>query len=346
MKLAFVASSGSPTGITPPDLYGRGVGGAEIALISLTETLAARGHSITVFNNPSHPAVYDGVRYDFIHHFDESKLDAVILFRNPWENLKSLSLPVIFWSCDQQTEGDYNRDIFPFVTHSICISPYHRMYHIRRYGVDPEKISYIDLGVRLQDYKADVEKIKGRCIYCSQPDRGLTLLLWMWPKIKQEVPEASLVITADRRLWGVPYAGDERYRTQWQQVGGKQLDINYLGRVGREELCEEQLKAELMTFPCTYEELFCVSAAECQVAGAIPVTSIMGALRTTVEAGVKVDYPTMSPDFVTEFLEATIDLLKSSVRQEEIREEARKTRSRFDWHRIAGEWETLIGSLS
>ena len=327
-----MCSSGSPIGVIPPDVYGKGVGGAELALISLAETLAARGHSVVVYNNPRQQGVYAGVRYYDHYHFDIP--DVLILFRTPWVAVEVLPCPTIFWSCDQYTAGDYDVDVFPYVNHTVCISPYHRDYHLTHYKVEKERISSIDLGVRLQDYEGSVKKVRGRCIYCSVPDRGLPLLNIAWPLIKEKVPWASLAITSDYRLWGVPYAGDEQHRAMWAG-----MDVDYKGKIPRDELCQEQMKAQVMTFPCTYEELFCISAAECQVAGAVPVTTTMGALPTTVEVGVKLDLS--SPDFMENFVEETVALL----RDDSLQEKARATRTRFDWHRIAAEWEELTTSI-
>jgi glycosyltransferase involved in cell wall biosynthesis len=143
--------------------------------------------------------------------------------------------------------------------------------------VENGKIDYIDLGVRLDDYNQEIEKIPGRCIFCSVPDRGLEILRMMWPKIKRDAPHASLVITADYRLWGAPGPRNHQHRMSWLH----QEDVVFLGAIPRRELVREQLAAQVHSFPCTYEELFCISAAECQVAGALPVTSNIGALETT-----------------------------------------------------------------
>lgn len=337
MKIAFMCSSGSPIGIIPPDVYGRGVGGAELALVSLAETLASRGHTVSVYNNPRQEGTYGGVEYTPHRFLHREGLDALILFRTPWLPIQMLDCTKIFWSCDQYTAGDYDIDVFPFVDHTVCISPHHRDYHLNHYRVREESISYIDLGVRLQDYSQRVQKVKGRCIYCSVPDRGLPLLATMWPLIKQQVPWASLVITADYRLWGVPYAGDEKHRAMWEDS----MDVVYMGKIPREKLCQEQMKAELMVYPCIYDELFCISAAECQVAGAVPVTTTSGALPTTVDVGVKI--PLTEADFMETFISSVVSLLQNDKRLHSLQEKAKATRSRFNWERIAGEWEKLIG---
>jgi len=350
LNLAFFCSSGSPTGIIPHDIYTRGVGGAELALVSLTESLAQRGHNVTVYNDPQVPGAYWDpncvpptwmVHYKPLSWLDKRGIDAFVLYRTPWVGIHLLECPIVFWSCDQQTAGDYRRDIFPFVRHTVTISPYHTQYHIRRYGADPEKIGHIDLGVRLQDYVEPVEKVPYRCIYCSVPGRGVDILAQAWPLIKDEVPQASLVITGDYTLWGAPYAGDETYRLFFQHLP----DVNYRGAIPRRELCREQLKAQVMSYPGDYEELFCIAVAECQVAGAVPVTSTQGALPTTVEVGVTIPFPPRSGDFLSAFVRETVSLLTNPQRLAPLQEQARATRERFDWNQIAQQWEDLISSL-
>lgn len=347
MKIAFMCYGGSPTGVIPDDIYGRGVGGAEFGLLSLTETLAERGHEVFVYNNPRKVGKQNGVSFYrtssfFPHHANGYGLDVFILFRTPWMGLSALGCPKIFFSTDQQTAGHFGSDIFPYVDHTVCISPYHREYFYRRYRHDPSRMTAIDLGVRLQDYAQDVQKVPGKCIYCSMPERGLEILHKAWPLIRQEVPHASLVITADRRLWGVDYPGDEHYRIMWEDQ-----DVEYLGKIPRMELVRHQLESDVMAFPCAYEEMFCISSAECQVAGAIPVTSTMGALPTTVTVGEKIPFHPHSPEFLEAFVGYVVRLLLSEGSSlHALQNKARGTRERFDWNNIAEQWEDLIGSLN
>src|SRR3990167_8366926 len=114
-------------------------------------------------------------------------------------------------------------------------------------------------------------------IFCSVPNRGLSTLAMAYPRIKKEIPDASLVITSDYRLWGIPNAANEQYIRSFMGIDG----VRFLGAIPRMEMVSEQLKADVQAYPCNYEELFCYSVAECQVAGAYPITSNIGALGTT-----------------------------------------------------------------
>lgn len=341
LKIDLFCNDGSPMGLIPADIYGKGVGGAELALMSWAETMARRGHEIRIYNDPTVAGNHDEVKYLPKGHFNPMEdRDAFILFRNPITSpsphLKVIKAGIkIHWSTDQYTSGDFGRDIFPFIDKVICISPYHVDYHKQRYGIENGKIDYIDLGVKLDDYDQQIEKIPGRCIFCSVPDRGLDILHQLWPKIKEQAPEASLVITSDYRLWGSPTPRNHQHRLKWLH----QQDVIFLGKIDRAQLVQEQLMAEVHSFPCTYEELFCISAAECQVAGAYPITSGTGALSTTNQFGTIIHGNLMEPIWHNQFVSEIVRVLHGEINSNGMSE---KARSRFDWNKICKQWEKLI----
>lgn len=330
------ANDGSPIGITPPDIYGRGVGGAELSMMTWAETMAGRGHVVKIYNNPKEPGLYNGVEYAPQNSFDPAAdRDVFIVYRSPNPHIQAARAGLtVFWSTDQFTVGHFGRDVFPFVDRVVCISPYHVDYHKRAYGIDDAKIGYIDLGVRLQDYRQDVERIPGRCIFCSVPDRGLEILRLVWPEVKKEVPNASLVITSDYTLWGAR-PNNHRHRLDWLH----EQDVTFLGKVDRQRLAREQMAAVVQSYPCTYEELFCISAAECQTAGAVPVTSAFGALQTTNLWGILLTGNPMERAWQKRFVSKVAAMLDRPPDTTMMQDLARR---RFDWDRICGQWEDLF----
>lgn len=339
MRIDFWCESGSPIGVVPRDIETRGVGGAELALLSLSEALATRGHSVTVYNNPRE-AVNSIVMFE--HHKDfciGQPTDAFVLFRNPSPKLYGKRAEhKIFWSCDQFTSGNYAQDIFPFVDNTVTISPHHRDYHVKNWKADPARIGYIDLGVRLWEYKgAPVERVPGRLIFCSVPTRGLEILAEVWDRIKARVASANLVITGDFTLWGAEMADSHKFRLMF---AGDSF-VQYFGKVPRSKLVELQLSSQLLAYPCIYEELFCISAAECQVAGAIPITSTFGALSTTNAWGLQLEGDPRTKPWMDKFVGIVCSYLLTGTNH--IREKSMvESRKRFDWNLIAQQWEQLI----
>ena len=118
-------------------------------------------------------------------------------------------------------------------------------------------------------------------IHTSVPDRGLLNILAMWPQIRQRIPDATLRITSDYRLWGRSYPSNEKYFTQFMGMSGVIFPVNTA--LLRKEYLNELCKSNILFYPhqAMNPELFCVSMAEAQYAGAYPVSSDIGALNTT-----------------------------------------------------------------
>jgi glycosyltransferase involved in cell wall biosynthesis len=340
LKIDIYCRDGSPLKITPPMIYGRGVGGAELSMMTWAETMARRGHQIRVYNNPDTAGDYDDVSYLPQDDFEPNyRRDVLIVYRSPTPDLKNIRAGVkLHWSTDQFTMGNYATDIVPFVDKIICISPYHMADYHSRYNPPEDKITYIDLGVRLQDYPLEMEKVLNRFIFCSVPDRGLTVIRQIWPQIKEALPDATLVITSDYRLWG-SHPGNHKHRLNLLGCDG----VVFLGAIERHELARHQAQAQIHLFPCTYEELFCISAAECQAVGAHPITSDVGALATTNEFGLIVPGDPQDPAWQRSYVDIVI---ATALDQDRLTDKAtagiKLARQRFDWERICDEWEGVI----
>jgi glycosyltransferase involved in cell wall biosynthesis len=328
-------------GLIPNDIEA-GVGGAELALLSLTKVLADMGNIITVYNNPKTSGVHEGVEFRDVRSFNpEDTRDAVVLFRTPYPKYKSCKGRHVFWSCDQFTTGSFDRDIFPFSDTIICISDRHAEYFLSRYQeIDVAKMEVVGLGVRAWEYEGvDVVKDPFHCIYCSMPDRGLEILQEVWPKIVERVPKAHLTITSDYRLWGSSTPRNENHRLAWTGV----KNVEFLGRVPRSQLVKLQLSAGLQPYPCTYDELFCISTAECQVAGCVPITSETGALVTTNLYGKKISGSPKSSDWKRKFVEEVVTSMETPESTNVRRELCTTTkRTAFNWTILATVWEELL----
>jgi glycosyltransferase involved in cell wall biosynthesis len=343
MKIDLLANDGSPLKVIPDDIYTRGVGGAELAMLSLVETLAARGHTVRVFNDPSVPGFHRGVEFLPLAAWDNrTRRDILIIFRSPNARVRFENRTwdrVIWWSTDQYTVGSF-AELGTKVDNIVGISPFHASHLVTTYGIDKAKLTVLDLGVRFADYEGEVARIPHRLIFTSVPDRGLMCLHAAWPLIRKEIPDASLVITSDYRLWGLDTPQNQQHRLAWAGAPG----VQFLGRIPRLVLTAEQRKASILAYPCTYDELFCIAAAEAQVAGAFPVTSGFGALPTTNQHGIIIGGTPTDPGFVRTFSDRIIALLSSEASYLEMRrpQMVAASRLRFDWNRIAGQWETLM----
>jgi hypothetical protein len=109
-----------------------------------------------------------------------------------------------------------------------------------------------------------------------------------------------------------------------------------MGAIKRSQLIKEQLLAEYMPYPCTYNELFCISAAEAQCCGIYTITSDAGALPTTNMCKV---VPRESTRYLPAFTDVVVEALNTKV---DTRDLKLKAFARFEPDIIAKQWDTKI----
>lgn len=340
-KIHILCRDGSPLGVTEATMRGddgrMGVGGAELALLTMCGAWQFYGNDVTLYNDPREPDK-SSFRQLPVAAFDPNEeRDILIIFRSP-NPLASVSKgKKVWWSCDSYTIDDY-RAFRPQVDKVVCISPHHAQYFKEMYGIN-DAVS-IDIPVRTWEYaRTDVPKASKRCIFTSMPDRGAMQLHAVWPLIHREVPEASLVITSDWRLWA-DWA-TEHLTKEYRLAYAPHPNVTYRGAVKRAELVDIQLSADLHLYPSIFEEQFCIAVAESQVAGAFPISNDIGALSTTNMGRVihgSADDPAWREVFVRNAVELLTDP-KLSQKQEWVREVARK---RFSVEKIIGKWDEVF----
>jgi glycosyltransferase involved in cell wall biosynthesis len=343
-KLHVLANDGSPLGVTTKSIWGQdgrfGVGGAELAILTLCEGWQKQGYDVTFYNNPNEGGA-SPFKQKTLNEFDPlENRDFLIIFRSPNARVNEAKGKRIWFSTDQFTVGDF-REFYRRVDKAVTISPFHANYFREMYGI--EDAITIDLPVRINDYKSrshDVKKQSKKCIYTSVPDRGAMPLRAAWALIHKEVPEASLVLTSDWRLWDKDI--DESVVTPWRLSYASLPNAEYVGAVKRDELIRHQLEADLLLYPSVYDELFCIAVAEAQVAGAIPITSKTGAIPTTNEFGVQIGGLATDPSFVDAFVEAAVRHLQDPDLHEKQIDMQRRAEERFSLERILQEWEDKI----
>lgn len=338
MKIHVLCNDGSPLEVTLADLHGErgriGVGGAEAALLTMCEAWAKRGDEVVLYNNPTGPN--DVFEQRPIGAFDKNaERDILIVFRSPNSQAIAAKGKKCWWSCDQYTVGSF-KDFAPMVDKIVTISPFHSDYFVSTYGITNS--TPIDLPVRTWEYEQPIERIPNQLIFCSVPDRGLGVLADVWDTILAAVPEATLVITSDYRLWGNPFAMTEQYLIRFS----RKANARFLGAIRRNELVKYQLQSDIQAYSCSYPELFCIANAECQVAGAYPVTSDCGALIST-NMGSIIKGNTAEEIWQSAFVAKIVYLLQHRSELEMARWAVQeKAKKRFDIENIMKQWDDKI----
>ena len=293
-----------PPGFTGAKHQGFGVGGTEALVAVLAETLAARGIDVTVATRVPHPSTFRGVAYVPVDSARPGGAQAAVLVKR-WSDAASAARATRFFLATDvhvPDPAELARNI-AWSSVSAALSPYMRSRLTA--VVAAPRMEVLPPPLSLADYPSPAGQRGPALLYCSMPDRGLYYLKDLFPAIRRQVPNATLTITSDFTLWGKSGAKEAFLRFFAGQPG-----IRYLGHVERATLVAEQCRARVMAYPCTFEEGFCIAAAECMAAGTVPVTTAGFALTTTVgEAGVLVNGRPRSWFYRRNFVKAAVKLL-------------------------------------
>lgn len=301
-RVLFICDFGPP--FSGSDFRGRGVGGTEASVVLLAEAWAARGASVVVANRVTAPREDRGVRYIPLAHLTQEPADIVVLWKLwsdaaadrdgrrafVWTDVHMPDVPMLQrcrdWADVTMVLSAFQRDVLDRATR----------------GRAPVAIG---APINLDDYPQAPSPKERTLLYCSVPDRGLYYLKDLFPKIRRRVPDARLAITSDFTLWSGEAAKDS-----FAQLFAGQEGIEYVGHVSRAELVEWQRRARVMAYPCRFPEGFCLAAAECMAAGAVPITTRDYALVTTVaDAGVLVKGHPRGWLYRRRFVRACVELL-------------------------------------
>lgn len=305
MCLAFRGTLGFENWRTDP----RGLSGSELGFIRICEELAQRGHEVHAFTLANEDRFALAASADApairIHSVD----DRAARIDESYDLALSINEPELLRGCNARIRAcelwlnsfEYNK--LGFEKHvNIWLSPSdaHRRMILAQphevellptgpagyYRAEPEKWHTAMLGCDPWRYP-ETEKIPGRVIYCSSPDRGLHLLLQEWPKIKRAVPRATLRIFYRLRAWidGFnniaynPSIEELRSRALYideclRRMSGPEWGIEVCDAVSRERIEREMCEAEVLAYPCDttrWSEGFSCTILEACAARACPV---------------------------------------------------------------------------
>ena len=152
MKIDIVCNDGSPLKVTMRSIYGEdgraGVGGAELALLTMCEAWTKAGHEVCLYNDPDTEgaSIFEQREKDSFEP-DQSR-DVVITFRSANERTKEAKGLHVWWSTDQYTLGGFT-EFAACTDRIVTISDYHAMFFEGQYGLKDTIV--IDLPVRIDD---------------------------------------------------------------------------------------------------------------------------------------------------------------------------------------------------
>lgn len=288
----------------PSDIYTQGLGGSETAAWRLSEELAAMGWCVTLYGQFDEDGVFGDVILRDFRTYDPSELiDVFVSFRNArvFDNFWPNADTTILWLED--LAGAHSEGLTPRnasnIDHICTVSQWHKQHMLNAYPwLDGKQVVACRNGIDLSFFDAEDIKRERRVIYSSSPDRGLDILLEIWPRVREAVPDAELISTYSR-WYDIVAEGNPVIQAQrahliglLDQPGVRRLE----GGLGQKALATLMMSSLVWVHPswysvadCQMHETSCISAMEAQAAGCVVVASNWGALSETVQVGTLVD---------------------------------------------------------
>lgn len=247
------------------------LGGSEQAVVFLSKELAKHGYKVTVYGNV-HPTVQDGVTFSRHEEFViKDKFDTIILWRR--FGLEALG-PLEFANAvyvDLHDPTDPKALPIELIKNKVkkifVKSKYHRSLYPH---IDDSKFEVIANGLQIEKIKSlpPIIRNNNRFCYTSCYERGLVnILRYMWPHLKQGIPDAEFHI----------YYGSELISEKTKQDLEslfKQNGVFEHGRGTHEEiLVERQRCLAQLYFTASPLEIDCLSVREAAALGCIPILS-------------------------------------------------------------------------
>lgn len=334
----------------------KGIGGSETMVVEMAKRLSLAGHRVRVYTSTGKygEGVFDGVEYRQSEHLELAKKCDVLI---AWRNASLLTVNVeaklrLLWVHDVYAGNATHRSLLR-AGRILGLSKWHRDFMIAHHNLAPEHVRVTRNGIDLSRFDQVVERNPHRLVYSSSPDRGLPVLLQVWPEIRKRVPDAELHIFYGFENWKKMAAsrGDE---AQLRAIGHLQTrthelrehGVVYRGKVDQQTLAREFLSAGVWAHPTWFTETSCMTAMEAQAAGLRIVTSNIAALNETVglDHGVLIDGDWLTPEYQERFIDqTTLALLAKEgewmVTRDAIQERARKD---FGLDALAVDWVAMM----
>lgn len=349
----------------------RGLTGSEVSCFSIAREMRRRGHDVTIFTGlkPGSTREWEGVKLAPVEDIpqaitapnDRSDWHAAYSWNEPdplrpihWSVIRMCNLQINSFNHCQPGYDDYV-DVWTSPSDS------HRKV-VGATAPNPQKWIVVPNGCDPSAVASDEERVSGRVIWASSPDRGLHWLLQVWPQVKAEVPHASLRIFYHIDRWishftQVDTRVDPSYpefasRAFYMQeavrriVQRKDLSVEIFDSVSRKRMAKEMAQAQVLGYPCDtvlYTEGFSATIMESCCAGILPVITSCDAFGEVYGGSVPMVESPVGPR-IREYKDLVVRALKDEGFRREWLPKTKALSERYTWQKITEDVERHIVS--
>jgi len=320
------------------------LGGSQSAICYYAEELSKLGHEVILLTHITNSIEENGIQHHPIQWYHDQRgfeTDVIILcsaiFPTFIDNLErnfryKLS---ICWQGHHGTEPLlsnaskylYYIDLYAFV------SDYQRNHFCRQFNLPYEKSILMLNGISPFFNTVDISNKSDRCIFFSNPQRGLRTLATIWPNVVKSHPNVKLDIFSSEKTYGQKKDNDDTLEAY--TLLRKIPNVTVHEPAGQEHLANMCAQSAFLVYPTHFIETSCIVYLEASAAGALPLISDIGVFPTydfeCVHYGV---------DFNTTFTNKTIKALDNYYKRKaeytkQSRERSKKIRSEHNYAYLA-----------
>jgi glycosyltransferase involved in cell wall biosynthesis len=356
---------GASWGELTPTTIEKGLGGRETALLQLSRQWASPPHNLHIMNFVPISAPYketfpDGGSIEMIdqklapHYLNSTHQDVVIAWEHDklfsYKNIaKNIKVKIIGMQVAHfEVEDEQVQDIDAIVV----LSDWARRFLISSSpNLKPIPFFSIPNGVDLGRFSHPSDpnrRTNGKFFYSSSPDRGLVHLLRAWPKVRTEIPNATLYVAYGATRW--------TSQLKWAHYlqGGMALEIEHrlrqpgiidVGLIGQSALAKIQMECSMLPYTCdtmSPTETGCITVTEALAARCPVVTTDCDCLEEEYSSVAQIVPLPYDED---RFLNTMFTILEDEDRYAQMQVAGRKFAEARSWHNTSQQWMKTITTL-
>jgi glycosyltransferase involved in cell wall biosynthesis len=335
-----------------PGLFSkRGLTGSESCFFNVVRGLAERGHQVdaTCDTGVGVAQPWNGAMVYPVDQPLDPTYDAYLAWNEP--NLFHGTPRDKLRVCVQQlndfssyTHAGFDEQVDLYVMPSNT----HREYLCRLEPITPGKTRVIPNSINL-DMLEGLPQRNGKrdLIWCSSPDRGLHILLTIFPEIRKRVPDATLKIFYRFKPWFDHVKDiDTESGARARQIGEllNQPGVELIDSVPNQQMYRELAQARALAYTCdtiSFTEGFSVSIMDACATGCVPIISDVDALYEIYKDAALI-VPGRPRDTGHEWINLLTEVLLNDQFAAAASERARNFARFFDRKIIAAQFEKLL----
>jgi glycosyltransferase involved in cell wall biosynthesis len=185
---------------------------------------------------------------------------------------------------------------------------------------------------------------KVKIIYASAPYRGLDVMLSAFEYLNRD--DVELDVYSSTVIYGSDYVDHEgdKYEPMFQKARDLK-NVNYKGYAPHSDLIKSLQQADILAYPCIFEETSCLTAIEALAAGCKVITTNIGALpETGSEFSTLVPIQGSYSEIVISFAKS-LDTLIDNAKTFDGRYQSDFYNLMYGWENRSKEWNSLINTL-